>query len=132
IIVGAPTYSANIPNRAGPMQSTDVRSRVPLGDGRGAIDMTTGRLERGDGRPIGGELTPIKTDDRGRPLRPLDPDKVTTGVKPDHIVAEKGAGPRLPGPLQPRQRPNQEPDRATDQVLQEAIRLLRQSLERFI
>jgi carboxyl-terminal processing protease len=30
----------------------DVRSAVPVGDGSSAIQMTTGRLERGDGRPM--------------------------------------------------------------------------------
>jgi carboxyl-terminal processing protease len=132
MIVGVPTYGAMSGNRAGVIMSTDVRSRVSLGNGMGAIDLTTGRLERGDGRPISRESTALNTDIPVSPSRPMDLDKVKTGVKPDHMVGGNGTGLMRAAPLRPEQPPNQEPNIATDEILREAVRLLRKSLERYI
>jgi carboxyl-terminal processing protease len=131
-IVGVPTYSATNGNRAGMIVSTDVRSRVSLGDGMGAIDLTTGRLKRGDGRPIGREPSALSTEVPVSPSRTMDLEKVKTGVKPDHMVGFNGNGAARQAPPGPQQVPNKEPNLATDAILQEAVRLLRQSLDRFI
>jgi len=130
IIVGTPTFSATNTTLAGAMLRTDLRSMVTIGDGSWSIELTTGRLRRGDGRPIGGEA--VVAGGRVSVQRPLDPDKIKTGVKPDHMVGGRGidasrlARPRPPG------RPNQEPNTANDEILQEAVRLLRESLQKFI
>ena len=53
VIVGSPTRGARrvIPTNGDAVElSADVRSRVPVGDGSWSIELTTGRLERGDGR----------------------------------------------------------------------------------
>ena len=52
MIVGRPTFSALIATQGGISRRSDITSRVSLGDGSGAIELTTGRLERGDGRRI--------------------------------------------------------------------------------
>ena len=52
MIVGRPTFSAMIATQGGITRRSDITSRVSLGDGAGAIELATGRLERGDGRRI--------------------------------------------------------------------------------
>jgi len=132
IIVGAPTFSAMQTALTGAGQRTYLRSMVTLGDGSWSIELTTGWLRRGDGRPISSEAAVSQAGDRVSLQRPMDPDKVKTGVKPDHMVggnrtdASRGAPPRF------QQRPNQEPSMASDEILQEAVRLLRVALQKFI
>jgi len=127
LIVGAPTNGAR-----GPMQGTGVRSRVTLRDGAGAIELVTGRLERGDGRPISGELSDAVPSIHLARLQPVNPDKVNTGVKPDHVVGgNRAPGTRIVPPGQ-EQRPAPAPGIANDEILKEAVRLLRQALESFI
>ena len=49
VLVGMPSSSAlGVPGAV-------VQSSVPVGDGAWSITLTTGRLERGDGRPLGNE-----------------------------------------------------------------------------
>jgi len=132
IIVGTPTFSATNTTFAGAMQLTDLRSMVTIGDGSWSIELTTGRLQRGDGRPISGEERVGQAGDLVFPPRPLDLDKIKTGVKPDHLVGGKwnDATRGVPPRFQPS--PNQEPSTANDEILQEAARLLRESLQKFI
>jgi len=132
IIVGTPTFSAINTTLAGAGQRTYLRSMVTIGDGAWSIELTTGRLQRGDGRPISGDAVVSQAGDRVSLQRPLDPDKVKTGVKPDHIVGGSGTiAPRLVRPRPPG-RLNQEPSIANDEILREAVRLLRVALEKFI
>jgi carboxyl-terminal processing protease len=123
ILVGAPTASAS---RRG--SSAIVRSTLPVGDGAWSITLATGRLERGDGRPLGtdtwGEFpSQPRVDDDGRSLP-----ESKTGVKPDHLINGSPMSPRrlLPGvpaePIKP----------ASDPALQKAVQLLRQSLRAWV
>jgi carboxyl-terminal processing protease len=133
IIVGTPTFSAVNVIPSGTMQwRTDVRSRVLLSNGFGAIELTTGRLERGDGRPISGESSAPNSEVAASPSRPRDLDKVKTGVKPDHVVGGDRNGATGLTPARPQDRSNQQPGGGRDAILQEAVRLLRQALQRYI
>jgi carboxyl-terminal processing protease len=127
MIVGRPTFSAMIATGGGINRRSDVRSRVSLGDGSGAIELATGLLKGGDGRRI--------STDPNVP-RPVGPDssrkEVTTGVKPDHIVGNAREGPQGFAPLQPLRKPDQKLGNANDDVLDEAVRLLRRSLQNII
>jgi carboxyl-terminal processing protease len=93
VLVGSPTKGAPV-----------VRNAVPFGDGTWSVEMITGRLDRGDGRPIG---EPIRNDQRrdrayqeararqGGPELRLN-SAAPTGVTPD-VVIGPSAGPRLTG-----------------------------------
>jgi carboxyl-terminal processing protease len=127
MIVGRPTFSAMTAIQGGISRRTDVRSKVSLGDGSGAIELITGRLERGDGRRISSD------PDAARPVVADSARKeVTTGVKPDHIVGNAGERPQGSIPSRPRRNPDQKVDTASDEVLDKAVRLLRQSLQNII
>jgi carboxyl-terminal processing protease len=130
IIVGAPTLGAVNSVRSSAMQWP--RSRVLLRNGSGAIELTTGRLERGDGRPIAGEIGATGSVEMAFTARRADPEKVTTGVKPDYVVSGNGSGAATPVPSRQRRVPGQELNFSTDEVVQEAVRLLRQMLQRYI
>ncbi|MFI5459738.1 MAG: S41 family peptidase [Isosphaerales bacterium] len=132
VIVGTPTFSATYTTIAGVEQRTDLRSMVTIGDGSWSIELTTGQLQRGDGRPISGEARVPQAGVRGSFLGTPDPAKIKTGVKPDHIVGGTGTGTLRFAPPMREQRPDQEPSTANDKVLQEAVRLLRESLQKFI
>jgi C-terminal processing protease CtpA/Prc len=132
IIVGVPTASATYTIFAGVASWTDVRSMVTIGDGSWSIELTTGQLRRGDGRPLEAAEYVPQAGDLVRQLRPLDPNKIKTGVKPDHIVGGNGTDAIRGAPRMRRQNPNQEPSTAHDEILQEAVRLLRVSLQRYI
>jgi carboxyl-terminal processing protease len=134
IIVGAPTFSAVNITRSGATgrRIEEMRSRVLLSNGAGAIELTTSRLERGDGRPISGQSSASGTELPVSRSRPMDLDKVTTGVKPDHMVGGNANGAMGLTPSQPLPRSNQQAGSATDLTLQEAVRLLRQALQRYI
>ncbi len=134
-IVGTVTYSATNPVIA-QLRSTDMRSRVSLGDGAWAIELTTGRLKRGDGRRI--NFSPLERHTAYRVMdrkaadldrTPTDLENVVTGVKPDLPVTLPHIGQRQP---QPRMGDNQEPNIANDIILREAVQLLRKSLMRVI
>jgi len=132
ILVGAPTFSATYTFRAGAGSRADLRSMVTIGDGSWSIELATGRLERGDGRPISDEAVVNEAGDRVSLRRPPDPDKIKTGVKPDHMVGGNGTDASRGVPPRFERRPDQEPSTANDEVLREAVRLLRESLHRFI
>ena len=55
--------------------------------------------------------------------RPPDPDKIKTGVKPDHMVGGNGTDASRGVPPRFEQRPNQEPSAANDEVLREAVQI---------
>ncbi|HEX3450460.1 MAG TPA: hypothetical protein VHS97_19550, partial [Isosphaeraceae bacterium] len=97
------------------------------GDGSGAIELTTGRLERGDGRRL--------SRDEGV-AKPSDPDstrkEVTTGVKPDHAIGQSGARARRFSPPRSSRAPDQEPNLASDADVQEAVRLLQKLVQAII
>jgi carboxyl-terminal processing protease len=133
-IVGSPTAGAMIAREAfGRMAyQSGVRSRVAVGDGSWSIELTTGYLERGDGRP----LSP--RDDTPADLalqQGTDPQEVKTGVKPDHLVPQRPVvadqpRARVQGPAYP---PVQEkpaaPPSSDDPSMEKAIQELRRSLK---
>jgi carboxyl-terminal processing protease len=134
VLVGAPIQSGfPFAPRNMPMPNTsEVRSTVPVGDGDRFLDLVTGLLERGDGRPL---RAPRSRPDGTRiPLqRPgEEADKaVPGGVKPDHIVnlprgARGGRGPQ--GGAMKNDQPR--PDPAEDPVLEKAIEVLHKALEK--
>jgi carboxyl-terminal processing protease len=129
IIVGTPTLSAT---RAGAEWQTDARAMVTIGDGSWSMELTTGRLERADGRPIRGDVPITQTGGRAIRVKPPVAGEIKTGVKPDHVVGGNEGDPARLAPPGPRRRPNEEPSIANDEVLREAVRLLRESLAKFI
>lgn len=133
IIVGLPTFSATGGTPpGGALQWTDTRSMVTVGDGSWSIELTTGRLERGNGRPISSAARDAQPGDRASLARAQDPDKIKTGVQPDHMVGASETGPARFAPPRPPRRPNDAPNAARDEILREAVRLLRESLQKFI
>jgi carboxyl-terminal processing protease len=137
-IVGTPTASLFPgPQRSrvtGRMMDTgDVTSTLPLGDGAWSISLTTGRLERGDGRPI--------VDPRVKEDVPNPRDKegwqafyreAKGGVKPDHLIGDVGPG---PGPRPGERRgafgsTDAGIDPLHDPALDRAIQVLRESLKK--
>ena len=76
IVIGSPTLSARVnPGYA------FVTSNVRVGNSDWSISLATGILERGDGRPI-------SSFDRSMPTVIRQPMSKTTGVHPDHPIAE--------------------------------------------
>jgi carboxyl-terminal processing protease len=133
IIVGTPTFGAvNVRRPATTQWRSDVRSRVLLSNALGAVELTTGRLERGNGRPISTQSIASSADSPVSGSQPPDLDKVKTGVKPDHIVGGNRTGPMGLAPTQPQRRSNQQTGGAGDEILQQAVRLLRQMLQRYV
>ena len=124
-IVGTPTYGASGlppgPNR----RSFDVTSSVKVGDGSWFIELTTGFLARGDGRRLSSDAG------AGPAFNAARPNEVTTGVKPDHPLGLAGTRGARSWPARPRE-PGEEPSLAEDPAVQEAVRLLRIALEKFI
>jgi len=158
VLVGMPSSSAlGVPG-------VGVESTVPVGDGAWSITLTTGRLERGDGRPLGIEATSapgrdgnavVKAPDAGeaakamQPIvaRAFSPDGSTLkagtpairqflpgagskyGVKPDHVVRRSAAsGNGLPRPGG--RGTDRELVSDSDELLQKAVQLLRESLKK--
>jgi Peptidase family S41 len=132
MVVGRPTFSAMVAIQGGISRRSDVISRVSLGDGSGAIELTTGRLERGDGRRISGDPGTASAIAPVSPRKGTDPNEVVFGVKPDHTVGNAADRDRRFAPFRPGGKPEQNLDTANDKVLEEAVRLLRQSLQDII
>ena len=128
-IVGLPTFSAMHANGPNTARTTDMRTRVSLGDGEWSIELTTGRLKRGDGRYLSSLPTTRGSARQTANRTPAELEKVATGVKPDLTVP-------LPRNVQPQPQPrmgdHQEPNIANDIILREAVRVLRKSLMRVI
>ena len=97
VIVGSPTGGARrvIPTNGDAVElSADVRSRVPVGDGSWSIELTTGRLERGDGRLLSRPADGATAVMGQRIMRRRDIlEKAKMGVQPDHVFAQ----PKVPG-----------------------------------
>jgi carboxyl-terminal processing protease len=89
-------------------RDASVSSVVPVGDGTWSLEMTTGRLARGDGRPLAGD----SRDGNGTLI-------------PDIAV---GAGRREPGNART---PETDPVVRGDAILTEAVRQLRVVLRQF-
>jgi carboxyl-terminal processing protease len=103
--------------------SMPITSKVSIGDGSWSIELATGSLERGDGRPLSAEPTITPFGERRFPIRPGKPDQIKTGVQPDHLT-----GPNRPVrarlPLQ-----NQVQINVSEETLAKALELLRASLK---
>jgi hypothetical protein len=132
VIVGSPTFSATVVTQGGISRQSDVKSRVSVGDGSWSIELVTGYLERGDGRRLSRDTSIAAASNLMASQKSKDPNEVTTGVKPDHPVGMARGRIETAVPPQPPQMPDQKPNVANDPVVQEAVRLLRRSLEKFI
>ena len=125
MIIGTPTASAFSRTETG---TADVSSTIPLGDGSWSLLLTTGELQRGDGRSIA--PPPGKGPVHGRIERVLPPgsaDTINWGVKPDHLI---GKGPGRTDYSSPRRRSAFEHEEAEakpakDEFIAKAVRLLR-------
>jgi carboxyl-terminal processing protease len=129
-IVGSPTFGAMVATEGGISRRSDVKSRVSVGDGSWSLELVTAYLERGDGRRLSSDVTNASSSIALR--RPSNPNEVTTGVKPDHPVVTARGKAETASPSQPPQRLDQKPNLANDPVVQEAVRVLRRSLQKFI
>jgi carboxyl-terminal processing protease len=133
MIVGTPTASAFSGSSGfGATRGTaDVSSTVPLGDGSWSLMLTTGRLERGDGRPLAAPRVLLNAMMMNRAIRQTSDRDVKWGVKPDHLI---GDGPRGPGSQDPPQRRGVFEDRETrvdprmDQFMIMSVQLLHDAL----
>ena len=108
-----------------------MRSRVAVGDGSWSIELMTGYLERGDGRPLSSDVEPVARSSVRSPLRrPIGPDEINDRreARSSRVVRERG---RRGHASQLESRADQEPSVANDPVVQKAVRLLRQSLKKF-
>ena len=132
VIVGSPTFSAMAATQGGISRRSDVKSRVSVGDGSWSIELVTGYLERGDGRRLSSDATIASVSSSIALQKPRNLNEVTTGVKPDHPVVTARGKAETALPSQPPQTPDQKPSLFNDPVVQEAVRLLRRSLEKFI
>jgi carboxyl-terminal processing protease len=131
-IVGSPTFSAMVATPRGISRRSDVKSRVPIGDGSWSIELMTGYLERGDGQRLSSDATFSPASNSFALPKPKGPNEVTTGIKPDHTVNMARGNAATALPMQPPQTPAQQPNLGSDPVLQEAVRLMRRMLEKFI
>ena len=139
VVVGAPTRGGHRPSPPGvkpvvgeafdlpqPFEAT-VRSTLPVGDGRWAVSLLTGHLERGDGRSLG-------DPDAFEPEASPGDEKPRGGVQPDHtvhmtraaLVRPRGPAEKTYGVVQPNQPPQPAP---TDPALDAAATILHQKLE---
>jgi carboxyl-terminal processing protease len=129
-IIGGPT--ASVFSEVGPRYASagtaDVSSTIPLGNGPWSVMLTTGRLQRGDGR----SLAPYNATRKKSNL--LDRESWQTyyrdakwGIKPDHLVGDvfKESGAKGP-PNQTTAFENGEirVDPKSDTILQKAIQVL--------
>jgi carboxyl-terminal processing protease len=91
VIVGGPTASvfSDMERSFGATGAADVSSTIPVGGGSWSVMLTTGILQRGDGRP----LAPFSAN--RKKSGPLDRESWQTyyrdtkwGIKPDHLVGD--------------------------------------------
>ncbi len=137
VLVGTTTQGARIQPRQQPKLSDtgDLRSTVPVGNGTWYLTLVTGKLERGDGRP----LTPSPSLlDRPPHILRVAPERTgreaSGGVQPDYLVAPHKARSQ-------RQRPTRRSglfgdedstvDPWSDAALVKAIEVLRAGLKSF-
>jgi carboxyl-terminal processing protease len=109
--------------------ATGIRSRVSVGAGSWSIELTTGQLERGDGRPMS-RPTEVPIDELQSVLVPRPrPAQTETGVKPD-LTIQSAIGPRVRIPRFMSPEPSREPSAASDESIERAIQWLRESLKK--
>jgi carboxyl-terminal processing protease len=132
MIIGTPTASAFPRAETG---TADVSSTIPFGDGSWSLLLTTGELERGDGRSIAAPLGKEPVHGRiERMLPPGSPDAIRWGVKPDQLIA-KGPGradyssPRQSSAFDHEEAESQSKP-AKDEFITKAVGLLRDSLKK--
>ena len=119
----------------GSMHATaDVTSTLPLGDGAWSISLTTGRLERGDGRPIVDPRSRSEAVNLGnKEAWQAYYKEAKGGVKPDHLVGDGNPGsgrrpfPRDGGAFGGSAPPT---DPLNDPSLDRAVQVLRESLKK--
>jgi carboxyl-terminal processing protease len=105
----------------------DVAETVDVPSGTESITMTTGRLERADGRPMGRERTsgpgPASLP---RVRNPREPDS-RGGVKPDHLVGMRSGRMAMPRPHD-EAAPGETRELSDDPAVAKALALLRKDL----
>jgi C-terminal peptidase prc len=82
---------ASLTSRSTGRSGAEVRSNVPVGDGEWSVNLVTGYLERGDGRPLGGTaLSPLGV--RAKRIGAPDDAKApsASGVEADYTVKARG------------------------------------------
>jgi carboxyl-terminal processing protease len=140
VVVGSPTMGAHwVVTGGGPMEHagprTDaiVNSTIPVGDGHWSVSLTTGYLERGDGRPLVDHVGALLGDPSGR-------ERTGGGIQPDHpLPASRGRVQRTRTPAekadayQPVEKadmsqPADKADRSIDQPLNAAVTILHEAL----
>jgi carboxyl-terminal processing protease len=95
VLVGAPTSSA----RGAP--GVGVRSTIPVGDGAWSLSLTTGRLERGDGRPLENEVMRSSTMNMSHVAAEQDAEEVLRVARQrfaTHAAAAKESTPKAGSP----------------------------------
>jgi carboxyl-terminal processing protease len=125
IIVGLPTAGAYFGR-----EDVGVHSTIPVGDGAWWLTLTTGRFERGDGRPLSRPSgAPAERSLETVMLQGSGPVKSEFGVNPDHLAGQR----ILPlGGRFPLQRMPQNPEQTTTSgdSLVKARQLLRDALKK--
>jgi len=116
IVVGTPTASA----RFDPGNAV-VTSLLRVGTSEWSISLATGILERGNG-------SPVSALDRSMPTRIRDTMSKTTGVHPDHLIAENAMSP-TPTPNPVNWKPADAVQTSSGQAEKKALELLRQALK---
>ena len=92
VLVGTTTQSGLVSGRpmSTPAQAADVESTVPVGGGAWYLTLVTGRLERGDGRPLAATPAPLNAPPSvPRRMPERNGRGVSGGVKPDHVVSPR-------------------------------------------
>jgi len=106
ILVGSPTAGAS------GRPDGDVRSTVPVGEGLYFVNLVTGFLEHGDGRPLAKALSSTMSFDPSEAkLLRSGAERIRGGVKPDHTAGSNGIA----------------PDVFNDATVRKAVELLRTS-----
>ncbi len=129
-IIGTPTAGAVV---FGEPSMGGIRSRVSIGDGSWSIELLTGYLERGDGRPLSRRFeNAIDARLRGSFVRRgglEQPPEIKTGVKPDLLT---GPNPVLPRVSPPERilRPAPQPVTKADDPLVKALEWLTKSMKK--
>jgi len=112
---------------------TVERSTIAIGDGSWSIELLTGRLERGDGRPLSGDTLSSPEEPRRFALHSAKADEIKFGVIPDHVIG--GAAALSAAAMNSRLLSNkvaavQVPKTENDEFLRKAIEVLRESLKK--
>jgi carboxyl-terminal processing protease len=112
-----------------PVDLALVWTAVPVGDGAWSIEMPTGRLERGDGRPLSPRWSRLPIASRFVRPDPKKPDlDAPAGRLVPDILVDKAASAETPR-LEAGEEPEVDPNVRGDAILTAAVRRLREALK---